>query len=117
MSAVAYHLEDLTRDAASMLRDLANGNPPNLDAARELLKTAQTIVAAVEATKLVFAGGAVKLGDLVVVDDAGAQRAMAEQWAHDNERLEKARAEAGLTALLDDTAPAHSSDRDHRQSV
>jgi hypothetical protein len=59
-------------------------------------------------------GGAIRLGDLVEVDDKGAQRAMAEQWAYDNERLEKARAEAGIAALLDDTAPAHSSDRDAR---
>jgi hypothetical protein len=50
-------------------------------------------------------------------EDRQAQRAMAEQWAHDNERLEKARSEAGVTALLDDTAPAHSHDRDHRPAA
>lgn len=81
MTAIAYHAEDLARDAASMLRDLANGNPPSLEAAQDLLKTAQTLVAAVEATKrvLAFGGGDVRLGDLVQVEpgsaaDNGAQR-------------------------------------------
>lgn len=39
----------------------------------------------------------------------------AQQW--DAERLEKARAEAGITSLLEDTAGLANSDRDHRRSV
>lgn len=92
MSAVAYHLEDLSRDATAMLRSLAQGAKPDVDAARELVKHAQTVLAAVEATKLVFPGGAVALGDLVEVDDAGAQREMAAAFNALDEQLEQRRA-------------------------
>lgn len=92
MSAVAYHLEDLSRDATAMLRGLAQGAPPNVEAARELVKHAQTVLAAVEATKLAFPGGTVALGDLVEVDDKGAQRVMAAEHNARAERLEQRRA-------------------------
>lgn len=80
MSAVAYHLEDLSRDATAMLRDMARGNTPDIDAARELVKHAQTVLAAVEATNrvLCFASGQeVRLDELparTASEDRAAQR-------------------------------------------
>lgn len=52
--------------------------------------------------------------DLVTRDDAGAQREMARTHGERADLAEQ-RDAAGLTALIDDTAPAHSSDRDSRR--
>lgn len=108
--------------AGQLLEDLGNDTEPMalVFTADEMHNRAAETLAAIvglcrQPGEMPFVGANVAIG--VEVDDKGAQRAMAEQWAYDNERLEKARREAGIAPLLDDTAPAHSSDRDNRRSA
>ena len=79
MSAVAYHVEDLVRDSTALLRDMARGQLPTVEAAAELVKHAQTVLAAVEASRVLrFASGQeVRLDELperTPEQDRGAQR-------------------------------------------
>lgn len=51
---------------------------------------------------------------VVGLEKLEAERAAAEQRAWDSERLQAARAEAGIASVLDDVAASHNSDRDSR---
>lgn len=122
--------------AGQLLEDLATGSEPKalLYTADELHNRAAETLAAIvglcrQPGELPFIGENVAIpGERTPAEDKAAQRvvgldkleaerAWTEQSRWDSERLEAARGEAGLTALLDDTAPAHSHDRDNRRSA
>lgn len=88
------------------------------DADRAHTKIAEVLAAimtlARQPGEMQLVGGAVTLGDLVVVDDAKAQVDMAAAQNARADELEADRADGGITGLLDDTEPAHSSERDNR---